>query len=100
MGTKIIFYCSTITQAAIKKAFAQQKTDILATYTDFLEWDDFPRLLQGLGREDCFVLVSSRSGGLSHNRHLDKAPAKLAKHFHASNFVVIYPEQDHTIFNR
>ncbi|TDW96049.1 cation:proton antiporter [Dinghuibacter silviterrae] len=43
---------------------------------------------------DLLILVSARKGTLSYHHYADNAPARLQRHFPATNLIVIYPEQN------
>lgn len=93
-GTKVVFFLDPSSGAALKKAMEGGGAAVEADYRDFNDWEDFLILCREVGRDDLFVVVSARDGGISYLRELDDVPRRLFKHFGKNSFIVIYPEQN------
>lgn len=57
--------------------------------------DGLMRSLEGnVSGIDLLILISARKGTLSYQHYMENAPARLQRHFPASNIILIYPEQN------
>lgn len=92
-AAKIIFYGNPSTLSHLKAALLESKTKVDADYAIFNDWDNFIQFSEELRIDDLLVMISARSGSVSHNSALDQIPRQLGKSFSERSFVVIYPEQ-------
>lgn len=92
-GAKLHFNGSADTLAQLQAIVSQTKPAVEARYHEFSEWEDFLILSREIKANDLLIVISARRGMLSYNKYLNQIPAKLARHFQAHSFVILYPEQ-------
>ncbi|MEO8793873.1 MAG: cation:proton antiporter [Daejeonella sp.] len=98
-GADLKLYAPKETNEQLKKVFAESKSSVQVSFEVFDDWDSFMKFESIVGVNDLLVVVSSRSGSISHHSALDHTPRQLGKHFSDKSFVVIYPEQNN-LFNQ
>ena len=84
--------CTEETQKAILKFAKANKLTLNLDYSQFNDWDDFLILSRNILKTDFIIMVSARTGYISHIGQLDRVPARLEKHFPDLNKIVIYPQ--------
>lgn len=94
LSKPLIIYGHNETHEALKKVAKAKKFSVTFQYQLFEDWEDFFVISRNISDNDFFVLVSARSGALSHMGILENLPGKLEKHFADHNKLVIYPQQD------
>ena len=84
--------CTEETHEAILRYAKRNKLPLTIDFSQFNEWDDFLILSRNIEKTDFIVMVSARTGYISHLEQLDRVPAMLEKHFPEFNKMVIYPQ--------
>lgn len=92
-GLPVHFFANDFTIEEIKKVNEKLAQPLVITYNLFNDWQDFLVMSGELKPNDFFVIVSSRSGHISHQENLEKIPYYLIKYFSRYNYMVIYPHQ-------
>jgi Kef-type K+ transport system membrane component KefB len=80
-------------EEAVFKCVRKYKLNSKIAFNLFDDWDDLVTLSKQVRPDDILVLVSARSGSVSHISVLDRLPAKLEKHWGESSRIIIYPQQ-------
>jgi len=80
-------------EEAVFKCIRKYRLNSKIAFNLFDGWDDLVTLSKQVKPDDILVLVSARSGSVSHISVLDKLPAKLEKHWGESSRIIIYPQQ-------
>ena len=93
LGCKIRFLSSEVTAESLRRVTRKCDVGTLALFEHF-ELDG-PVHIEDirLQKEQLLVVVSSRSGSISHISAFDRLPALLNKNFADCNLMIIYPEQ-------
>ena len=93
-GSRLVLCCPDRTYLACE-AFIKGTQIALDSSRELLpEPEDMVDVLNGkVSGNDLLVLVSARKGTLSYHHDMENAPARLQRHFPASNIILIYPEQ-------
>jgi hypothetical protein len=60
------------------------------SYSEFLDWEDFPALGQVLAPSDLLILPLARSGGVSYKLSQENIPRLMAKHYENYSFILVY----------
>lgn len=93
LSIPLLFFSDDVTARGISAALRELKSAARTDFETFTDWDDFMVLARSVGDDDLLVLVSARRGSASHMNVLDGLPARIEKHFHDQNRLVIYPPQ-------
>ncbi|HTJ12129.1 MAG TPA: cation:proton antiporter [Dinghuibacter sp.] len=94
-GARLVLCCPKRTYLACE-AFIEG-AQVALDYDQMLveDPDDLVHTLEGrVSGIDLLVLISARKGTLSFQHYMENAPARLQRHFPASNIILIYPEQN------
>jgi hypothetical protein len=71
---------------------ARLKASDEATFEPFDPQTQLPEALRRVTPDDLLVVVSARTGSISHHKAVDDIPRSLAQEVAAASFIVIYPE--------
>jgi len=80
-------------EEVVIKCIRKFKINSKISFNTFEDWDDLLTLSKQIRNDDLLVLVSARSGSVSHMSILDKIPAKLEKNWPNNSRIIIYPQQ-------
>lgn len=83
--------CTEETHEAILRFAKANKLTLTLEFSQFNEWSDFLIISRNIVDTDFIIMVSARTGYISHIEQLDRVPAMLEKHFPNFNKIVIYP---------
>jgi len=92
-GLPISFFATVDTIKELRDQQVLQKNEVKMNFNSFSNWDDFLIFSREVGRNDLFVLVSSRRGHVSHQPALEKLPYYLTNYFTQNSFIILYPQQ-------
>lgn len=81
------------TISAMKGILSKNDIRLQPNYTVFNDWEDFLILSRNFDKNDLIVLNSVRRDSAAYNPVMEKAPQKLAKHFHHNNLITVYTQQ-------
>lgn len=93
IGAALHLYGDAAALAQLRALLSAGKPALPAVYTPFDDWEHGVQLLQRVEADDLLLLVSARSGTLSHQPFLDALPRRVAEERPQTNFIIIYPEQ-------
>jgi Kef-type K+ transport system membrane component KefB len=92
MNFKTVVHTIPDTFRVIQAANAHFKLNFQVEFSQFEDWDDFLVLSREFGPKSLILTVVARKGAVSHTAAVETAPRKLAKHFNAYSYIVLYPE--------
>lgn len=92
LSIPISLNCTERTHTAILKFAKANKLSLTIEYAQFDDWTDLLTMSRKIEKTDFIIMVSARSGYISHTRQLDSVPSRLEEHFTDMNKMVIYPQ--------
>ncbi|MBD5360835.1 MAG: cation:proton antiporter [Bacteroides sp.] len=93
LGSRLVFLCQGAQQRIISALLARERIEVRAGFKDMEQWDDFILIANRIMDDDLLVIVTARSGSISHNHDLDQMPQFLQRYFSQTNLMIIFPEQ-------
>ncbi len=93
LGSRLVFLCQPAQQRIISALLARERIEVRAGFKDMEQWDDFILVANKILDDDLLVIISARSGSISHNHDLDQMPQFLQRYFAQTNLMIIFPEQ-------
>lgn len=92
MNFKTVVHTVPDTFRFIQAAIVHFKLGFPVEFSQFEDWDDFLILSREFTSKSLILTVVARKGAVSHSPGVETAPRKLAKHFNAYSYIVLYPE--------
>jgi Kef-type K+ transport system membrane component KefB len=93
IGLPLNIYANQPTIKILKDTNSANPSPLAIEFNVFDNWDDFLIFSREVKKDDLFVIVSSRRGGISYMPQIDKLPEYLVKYFKLNSYMIIYPEQ-------
>lgn len=93
IGADLDIYGDAATLQQVRAFLSATKPAVTAVYTPLTDWESSGQVPESVGESNLFLLVSARSGSLSHHAFLDALPRRLAAEHPETNFIIVYPEQ-------
>lgn len=93
LGSRLVFLCQPAQQRIINTLLARERIEVRAEFKDMEQWDDFILISNRILDDDLLVVISARTGSISHNHDLDRMPQFLQRYFAQTNLMIIFPEQ-------
>ena len=92
-GLPLAVYADEQTQKNIRLINDNLAKPLTIDFIHFDDWNEFLILCRELNPNDLLIIVSSRKGGISYNKQLDKLPYYLTKYFQKNSYILLYPQQ-------
>lgn len=92
-GLPLAIYADEQTQKSIRLINDNLAKPLTIDFIHFDDWNEFLILCRELNPNDLLIIVSSRKGGISYNKQLDKLPYYLTKYFQKNSYILLYPQQ-------
>lgn len=93
VGARLLICCHHKTQAVIEAKLLQSKQSVDVIFKQFDEIEELLILSREITGNDLIVVISARKGTISYKPYFEGMSARLNKHFHDNNVILLYPEQ-------
>lgn len=89
----VLFVCDRRTQVSIEMYMEEKKQSARIQFADLEDWDDLTGMKAHSQDGDLIIVVSARSGDVSHRSSLVGLPLKLARLYQNDNRILVYPSR-------
>jgi nucleotide-binding universal stress UspA family protein len=95
MNMRTTLHTSQETFTAALATLEHHKIRFKMDFSAFEDWGDFLVLAREFGIGSFIMVVAPRKGSISFVPEGDQVPRRLAKHFNAYTYLIVYPENRH-----
>lgn len=95
-GLPLTIYSNSATKQNIRIINENSSKPLNIEFVHLDDWSEFLIICRELNPNDIFLIVSSRKGGLSYDKQLDRLPHYLTKYFQQKSYILLYPQQSIT----
>ena len=90
-GTKLCFYASNEMLGLLQQLQKIHPIDV--DFSEFDNWNEFPRLAGEMGNDEAIFIIMSRKRKASYHSAMQRIPDYINEHFKGRNFMLLYPVQ-------
>lgn len=92
-GLSVAFYASEATNERLQALQIEKAYSVSVLHQPFTAWEDFLFFTGVLGKQDLFVVVTSRQNQASYIPASEKLPYYLTTYFQKAGILLVYPQQ-------
>ena len=90
---KIQFHARQDTLVLIQEYLVNKHPDVRVEYSEMEHWNMLPQLAASINEDHMFVIVTARTGTVSHKNAQERLPEEIKQFFSGKNLMIIFPDQ-------